>query len=492
MDKTLYFDGTKSIPLSALPAEAWTYVTGGDASGDLRDAYKQVPWLFRGVELRSQSVASLPFGIFDGDKEIDSSKDWQNAVKFLADPQSLLYQLEASLTLKNRAYLFRSRNLTRTLDVRYLAPPTVTPVIDPTFGLVGFKRTVNGEIKPFTLEDIIYFWKPSAFVEVGPSDDSPARAALNAANVILNLDKFVTLFFARGAIKATLLTVEGNPAAPEKEKLKQWWNRFFSGIKQAWQTEVVSAAVKPVVVGEGVSELENETLTNSKRQDIATALGIPQTKLFSDSASGLGGGGVVEQDDLRFLNDTVIPEANFIQNILNTQLFRPLGLQFRFKPETLDAFQEDEAQRASSLSSLVSAINSAADPDTLRAAMQLLGYEIPAELEPLLFKPRAPKPQTMYWSANGAPVPRDASANPDTNVNADAQPSKSVSINDLDKWQRKALKRVKEGRGAACEFESDAIRPALRASIAGALEQAHDANAVRAVFANAMQWQGYP
>ncbi len=485
MDKTLFFDGTKSIPLSALPAEAWTYVTGGGAGNDLSEAYKQVPWLFRGVELRAQSVASLPFGIFNGDTEIDSSKDWQNAVNFLADPQALLYQIEASLALKNRAYLFRAYNLRRTLDLRYLVPTTVTPVIDPMLGLLGFKRTVHGEIKPFTLDDIIYFWKPSAYVEVGPSDDSPAQAALNAANVMLNLDKFVALFFARGAIKATLLTVEGSPSVAEKDKLKQWWNHMFDGIKKAWQTDVVSAAVKPVIVGEGVKELENETLTNAKRQDIATALGIPQTKLFSDSASGLGGGGVVEQDDMRFLNDTVIPEANFIQNTLNKQLFRPLGLQFRFKPETLDAFQEDEAQRASSLSSLVSAINSAEDPDTLRAAMQLLGYEIPEELEPLLFKPRVPKPQPTFAfdSSNALGFDKRRTTNDE---------SKSTRLTDLDKWQHKAMKRVKEGRGAACEFESEQIPRTLRASIAGALEQAGDVDAVRAVFANAMQWSSYP
>lgn len=485
MNKTLYFDGTKSIPLSQLPAEAWTYLSGGESANALREAYQQVPWLFRGVELRAQSVASLPFGIFRGEEEIDSSKDWQNAVKFLDDPYSLLYQIEASLTLKNRAYLFRSRNHARTLDMRYLLPTSVTPIIDSQMGLVGFTRNVQGVPTRFTTDDILYLWKPSGFVELGPSDDSPAQAALNAANVMLNLDKFVALFFARGAIKATLLTVEGNPAPPEKEKLKAWWNHMFDGIKKAWQTDVVSAAVKPVVVGEGVKELENETLTNAKRQDIATALGIPQTKLFSDSASGLGGGGVVEQDDIRFLNDTVIPEANFIQHKLNTQLFRPMGLSFRFKPETLDAFQEDEAQRAGSLSSLVSAINSAQDPDTLRAAMQLLGYEIPEELEPLLFKPRAPKPQPTFSFDSSNALGMDARQM--TN-----DESKRTRLNDLDKWQRKAMKRVKEGRGAACEFESEQIPRTLRASIAGALEHANDANAVRAVFANAMQWSSYP
>src|SRR5581483_2715622 len=353
-NSALFFDGLKSIPLNELPEEAWKIVSGGSGQGELRDVYRQVPWLFRGVELRAQGVASLPFGVFNGNTEIDSSKDWQNKVGFLPDPKRLFYQLEASLTLVNRAYAFREYNLLKTLNLRYLVPTTIREEINEESGTIQFIRSLGGRTKTLTTDDIIYFWKPSAFTELGYSDDSPAQAALNAANVVLNLDKFVSLFFKRGAIKATLLTVEGSPKEPEKDKLKAWWNRMFSGVKEAWQTEVVNSSVKPVIVGEGVKELENETLTNAKRQDIATALGIPQTKLFSDSASGLGGGGVVEQDDIRFLNDTIIPEATFIADTLNEQHFRPSGLSLRFKPETLDAFQADEADRAGALDQLVS------------------------------------------------------------------------------------------------------------------------------------------
>ncbi len=66
---------------------------------------------------------------------------------------------------------------------------------------------------------------------------------------------------------------------------------------------------------------------------------------------GLGGGGVVESDERKFYENTVVPQARFIESALNEQLFTPLGYRWRFRPETLDVFQEDESQRAQALAS---------------------------------------------------------------------------------------------------------------------------------------------
>ena len=65
---------------------------------------------------------------------------------------------------------------------------------------------------------------------------------------------------------------------------------------------------------------------------------------------------------------------------------------------------------------------------------------------------------------------------------------------ELGKWERKCLRRLDEhGKLAdALDFESEAIVPTLRAAIAGALEAAGDALAVKAVFADALEWRGYP
>lgn len=451
------FVGGKSIPLRDLSPEAWHYLVGSSTRhAGIADLYRAVPWLFRGVVLRAQTIATLPFAIWRGEEKIDDSSNWRNAVGFLSDPVRLLWHIEASLTLTGCAYLFRERNRMRTLQLRPLSPLSVHPVLDVEHGLTGFTRVIAGTSNPLAVEDVIYFWLPDPFVEIGPPTSSPAQSALSAARVLFNLDEFVAKFFERGAIKATLLTVEGNPPLAEREKLKSWWQRLFDGIRNAWQTEVVSAAVKPVIVGEGIQELENETISNAKREAIATALGIPHSVLFSNAANYA----VSQEDNLHFYSKTIVPEAQFIAGVLNTQVFQPLGLTFRFAPETLDVFQEDENQRATALVNLTSA------GVPLGMALQILGFELP-------------EPYT-YNDLNASTVVEDSATD------------SAAMRADLQRWQRKALSRHKQQRKLPTDFVSAAIPAARRAAIGGALESAQDADDIRSVFRDVLNWVGYP
>ena len=75
----------------------------------------------------------------------------------------------------------------------------------------------------------------------------------------------------------------------------------------------------------------------------------------STAAGGLGGGGVVSQDEKHFYDKTIRPECNFIAGELNRQLFAPMGLRFEFLLDGLDVFQEDEAQRAAAFKVYVDA-----------------------------------------------------------------------------------------------------------------------------------------
>jgi hypothetical protein len=65
----------------------------------------------------------------------------------------------------------------------------------------------------------------------------------------------------------------------------------------------------------------------------------------------------------------------------------------------------------------------------------------------------------------------------------------SELADDLDRWERKALRRFEEGKPhRALEFESAAIPETLAEAIRGALETAQTAADVRAAF----MWADYP
>ena len=168
-DKLILVDGQKSIELSQYPDEAWTWLSGEPDSGKsgVRDFYKGIPWLYRGATLRADAVAKMPFAIFRGETEVDSSTEYQNVVDVMPNPKHTLKLIELSLTLMGMAYLFNIRNVRRTLDLKYLNPTTIEPDLDEKEGLLGFIRTLTKETH-YEIEDIIYFWLEDPYVEVGP------------------------------------------------------------------------------------------------------------------------------------------------------------------------------------------------------------------------------------------------------------------------------------------------------------------------------------
>jgi SPP1 gp7 family putative phage head morphogenesis protein len=195
---------------------------------------------------------------------------------------------------------------------------------------------------------------------------------MSAAGVLYNVNEFAAAFFKRGAIKATILTVEGNPPQAERERLKAWWQRFFTGINKAFAAEVVSAAVTPVIVGEGLSELTNTELTATEREEIATALGVPHSLVMSNAANYA----TAEADRLTFYDMTIVPQANVIARQVNAQLFAPAGLRFEWHPQELAIYQADENERATAYATYVGAQMKPS------IAAQIVGLQLPEGVEP--------------------------------------------------------------------------------------------------------------
>ena len=466
---TVAMPAAKGVRLSDLPPEAWHTLSGAADLSDAAKLHRAVPWLFRGVDLRADAVADMPFVILRGETEVDSSRSWQNRIGFLPRPREILWLIEASLTIWGYCYLEQGRNVGRRLrELRYLLPTTVRPIIEPTGGLAGFERLVNGQTVRLAADDLVYFWDVDPFVEFGPPRSSPAQAALAAAGVLANIDAFGAAFFARGAIKGTLLTVKGNPPEQERERIRSWWQRLFSGVKDAWSTAVVNAdAVTPVVVGEGLESLEKSDLTRSKREDIATALGIPHSLLMSNAANYA----TAQADRLSLYDVTVRPECSAIADVLNDQVFGPLGYRFQFQPESLDIYKANEEARSASLA----ALRSAGLP--LLMAMDILGYELTEEQRASLERAEAerraqaqtPLP-TLAPGAEGSVMPASAEE-------------------ELRTWRKWALRRVRQGKTMR-EFETSDIPAGLAGAISGALEDAATTTDVDLVFAGL--WEGYP
>jgi hypothetical protein len=428
----------------------------------------------------------MPFKLTQGETDYDMSSDWENKVGFMPNPGYILQMVEAALVMTGCAYLFRERSVAGTKQLRYHLPGSITPIIDPVRGLEGFKRPVNGVDRKFKVDDYVYFWLPDPYVELGPPINFPAQAAFNAGGVLMNIDVFSASFFKRGAIKAMLLTVQGMPKEAERQKLSDWWKSVVGGVKNAFGAQVVNAdAITPVVIGEGIKELENVTIGEEKREDIAVALGIPMSILFANAANYA----TSQQDELNFITKTVIPDCELISGVMNEQLFEPLGLHMTFMPETLDAMQEDEAARSVALGQLTGA------GVPLLMAMDLLGFELTdeqrAELEQAelekearaeeLAKQMAQKPEPEEEENNN---PEDGSQNALEGQNSgQGDEGSEKTHNHLMQWQRKALNALKRGKSAHVEFDSEWINAELHQQISMRLEDCKTDDEVKTVFA---------
>lgn len=380
--------GTKSILLENYPDSAWNWISGRpeDAEG-VKAMSEQVPWLFRGIRTIVQGVAEVPVCLMKGDEDVGYLGDnFTSPFNYTEDLPVLLKKIAASLVLEGRSYLFREKikgsNVGMTTKkLWYWNPTTVTFDAQKTAKEVGkdrllyFKRAAPGvSQQDYTNKEVIYFWPDDPYVEVGPPMGSPAKAALASAGVLYNIDRYVSKYFEMGAVRAYMFSKEGAPPTPEQQsEFFKKINGAIMGLRNAFRGVFISGDVKTEKIGDGLEGLQDSELTKEKREDISTALGIPQSILWSTEAGGLGGAGVSTEDTYRFYRMNIVPSVRFICDVLNKQQFKDTGYYLQVRENDMDVFQEDEAARASSMGSLVSALEK---PEEFLIAANILGYDL--------------------------------------------------------------------------------------------------------------------
>ena len=490
MNKQILFDGMKSSLLWDEETDAWVYISGKPVKDDdPRAYYKIIPTLFRAVDMRAKAIANLPWVLMEGETEFETSDNYENKTGLVSNMNSMLYLIEASLVLAGTAYWKREKNAAGFEKLRHLDPTSMElNEKKAQNGEIEWKRNENSVTKIYTPEEIIYFWAPDPYVEIGPPSSWPVKTALNACGVLANVDEFAKNYFGRGAIKAMLFSMQG-ASKTTADEFESWWSRYISGITNAFRTKVLNAeVVTPIVVGEGIKELAEVTLSQEKREEIAIACDVKMSLLFADAANYA----TANQDKRNWYEDMVIPESRFIAAILNEQLFEEIGLRLVFKAETLDIMQKEEKERSMSLGYLVNA------GMPLVMALDVLGFELTdeqrTELEALQKEQeeRAKELEDkLQGGGNGDGVafqPEDPKDKPETFG------GKSVDQQQLQRelslWQSKCLKADKRGEAASSVAFVPIHIPAENYDlIVEGLATAKDAEAIKSVFASAFRYE---
>jgi HK97 family phage portal protein len=169
-----------------------------------------------------------------------------------------------------------------------------------------------------------------------------------------------------------MLKIPPKTSKAEKEQVEAWWRRFFSGVWNSHRAKAITNTVEVETVGDSLDEMASEELTTIAREDVCAAMGVPHSLISADAANYA----TSQQDALNFYQQTVLPSATLIAEIINDQIM-PDGYELVFHPEQLEVFQQHEVSKAQALSTLTG------QPIlTVDEARAMLGYEPLGAAEP--------------------------------------------------------------------------------------------------------------
>lgn len=363
--------------LKGINFEAWGGIdnflmaTSSGAGGTAKPMLlkRVVPWLAKANNMTANAVASLPFDILKENGDIyDTSLDWQNNLGGMPAPSKLIWNLASSLC-GGKAYIIPTTTNKGIADLHYCAPHTCVPLITTT-GLVSLSRTSDwgaaGRYYPAGLDEtderrksgpsgeMMYFWLPDSDIEIGPAKTHPMSTALTSSELLADMDQTLKTYAERGFVPPTILAAKGMPKGGEVQKAENWWNSFLRGWSNTVGKILNAEALDVKQVGAGFEAMRTvyRDLTKQQIENIGAAHGIPAALFMSDMSFASEVNPIVK---IWYSTSEFVSIYQCIQDTFNEQLFNRYGLHMVFKPETLDAFQEDEMKRANAFREYVSA-----------------------------------------------------------------------------------------------------------------------------------------
>ena len=431
----------------------WARMFADGAMHGTADAYNLVPVLYRAVQLRCDSLASVR--IITRKKGTDTEVEFP----FDIDLYDYIWRTEAASILAGAAYWLKLTNKagSRVAGLKFLNPFSVT--VNYT-GAISFTQSGIAEntgeahdFGPWDSDRMVYFreYNPTDDVRPGVGD---AGVALQDAGLIRYLTRFASIFFENGAMPLTILEVPPGTQKVDTDRIESYFKRAATGIKNAWSAIAVrSGGLKVTTLTPPLDQLAIPELQQQARRSVAVALKIPQTML-EDAANFA----TAKEHRLSFWQDTIRPRGMKLQGVINRQLLNTMGLECEFAFDELDIFQEDEANRAASLQQLTSA------GVPLLTAMDILGYDLTDEERAAIEQKPEPAPVVINNVVADQDEPDDAE--------------------EIRRWMRKSINSLERGKSPVVEFISDKITPAKHAAIMARLGECKTRDEIMAAFDN--------
>lgn len=486
---TIIGGNTKAIPLQKLDDFLDWLVDDTDKS-EPQDFYSAVAWVFWATNLRADCVAMVPYYVYPmALKEHD--EDPQRAVEFPLDLSKVLWQMEMWSQLVGASYHLK-RFAGRQLEgLQVLNANTMSIREYDSEGPVTFRQKVGSQWTDFPADEIVYHRVFDPADDLNPGVGS-GEAARRSSSLVYNANEWAAAFFANGAIPATVVWSEEFIPDAEMTRIRSMVNKLLQGVQNAWKLLVLRKMLNIEVIGPPIKDLAMPELTNTQREQILVAHKIPpalgETKLNRAE---------LDARLLELWQHTLIPElVVHLGPTLDEQLLNPLGLRVAFDWSQIEVIQRAELERAESAAFYANGVilpayeaNVVSVDEARRVLGQLLKWgRMPLLDETFTPEEREPPPQLQPGqpSDNGGSEREGPGSQTPMDERIDSRTKPKALHDDLDKWERKAITRIKEGYPVkALEFESEAISPEMHRMVVHGLEHALTLGDVVEVFAAA-------
>ena len=341
--------GMKAVSLGDLDNFLDWLVDGGDGA-DAQALYAAVAWTFWCVNLRANSVAGIPFGVYPaGMKRADFKED--NAVDFDIDLRPFLWAAEAWLLLKGAGYWLKRSNSVTVADLQILNSNTMKVLKWDADGPTVFRQTVGADHRDYPAEDIVYFrtFNPKDDIREGVAS---GRVGVLPAMLVHQVNQWAEAFFRNGAVPLTLLLSADTIPSVEQDRIKAAWRKIYQGVKRAFNTAILQKGMKAEVIGQPIKDLAMPEMEVTKKHQILAAHLIPPG--YAEPRTSRADREIMQ---FALYTDTIIPECELaLVPVVNEQYLTEQGLQLGFRYNEVEALQRAEIAKAESASFFMSGV----------------------------------------------------------------------------------------------------------------------------------------
>ena len=420
---------------------------------------KRSPWALRCIDIRAKSLASIPWDVWEGDSPVEDTHPYKQLL-IEVNPEmnnpDLLAATESDLNVFGQAFWKKIGGGPSFLQ---RINPAMMKVISDDKGVAGFQQTPDTTLIP--RNKVIFFHNYDPENDFGGL--SPLNSVKDPLEVEIAANEHLKDFFDNRAMPDLIMSLETNNTN-EIKRIADQWKREFSGSGKQHKTGWVGGGAEPNEIGYAPRDLALAEVREEARRQICAGFGVPPALVAAWEAANYA---TIREQRQSLYTEVLFPEARYMAGVINAELSPLFGdVEFRWDFTKVDAMQDTEDARTKRLVWLVD--GRVIKPEV--AALEL-GYDSEDVPEPL------PVPEFGGSADNNNNIGR-ASSPPPTSDDRKTE-------NALRKWRRKALNRLRDGKDALCNFESEFVAPILSDAIKVQLENAKTPEEVHDVFEDA-------